>query len=106
MTPQIVDAPAPETLRFGYGNTALGTILVAESAHGVVALFISDDRAKLLHDLDEAFPDTAFVLDQEGLVSTIAKAAARAWRWLSGMRCARFLRARHAPMAQSRATCR
>jgi AraC family transcriptional regulator of adaptative response/methylated-DNA-[protein]-cysteine methyltransferase len=76
MTPQIVDAPAPETLRFGYGNTALGTILVAESAHGVVALFICDDRAKLLRDLDEAFPDTAFVLDQEGLVSTIAKAAA------------------------------
>ena len=76
MTPPIVDTPAPETLRFGYGNTALGTILVAESAHGVVALFISDDRAKLLHELDEAFPDSAFVLDQEGLVSTIAKAVA------------------------------
>ena len=76
MTPQISGTPAPETLRFGYGNTALGTILVAESAHGVVAFFISDDRAKLLHDLDEAFPDTALVLDQEGVASTIAKAAA------------------------------
>jgi AraC family transcriptional regulator of adaptative response/methylated-DNA-[protein]-cysteine methyltransferase len=76
MTPQMTDTPAPETLRFGYGNTALGAILVAESAHGVVALFIGADRAKLLCDLNEALPDTAFVLDQEGLAPTIAKAAA------------------------------
>ena len=52
MTPQISDTPAPETLRFGYGHTVLGTILVTESAHGVVALFIGDDRAKLLRDLN------------------------------------------------------
>jgi AraC family transcriptional regulator, regulatory protein of adaptative response / methylated-DNA-[protein]-cysteine methyltransferase len=76
MTPEIVDTPTPETLRFGYGNTALGVILVAESAHGVVALFIGDDRAKLLRDLNEAFSDTAFAHDQEGLARTIAKAAA------------------------------
>jgi AraC family transcriptional regulator, regulatory protein of adaptative response / methylated-DNA-[protein]-cysteine methyltransferase len=76
MTPQISDMRAPEALRFGYGNTALGTILMAESAHGVVALFIGDDRAKLLRDLNEAFPDAAFVLDQKGLAPTIAKAAA------------------------------
>jgi AraC family transcriptional regulator, regulatory protein of adaptative response / methylated-DNA-[protein]-cysteine methyltransferase len=76
MTPEIVDTPTPETLRFGYGNTALGVILVAESAHGVVALFIGDDRAKLLRDLNEAFPGTAFVHDQEGLAETIAKSAA------------------------------
>ena len=76
MTSQISDMPAPETLRFGYGNTALGAILVAESARGVVALFIGDDRAKLLRALNEALPDTAFVLDQEGLAPTIAKAAA------------------------------
>jgi AraC family transcriptional regulator, regulatory protein of adaptative response / methylated-DNA-[protein]-cysteine methyltransferase len=76
MTSQISDMPAPETLRFGYGNTALGTILVAKSTHGVVALLIGDDRAKLLSDLNEAFADTAFVLDQEGLAPTIAKGAA------------------------------
>ena len=46
----------PETLRFGYGDTALGTIVVAESVHGVVALFIGDDRAKLLRDLKERLP--------------------------------------------------
>ena len=76
MTPQISDTPAPETLRFGYGHTVLGTILVTESAHGVVALFIGDDRAKLLRELNEAFPDTTFVLDQEELASAIAKAGA------------------------------
>jgi AraC family transcriptional regulator, regulatory protein of adaptative response / methylated-DNA-[protein]-cysteine methyltransferase len=57
-------------------SLALGTILVAESARGVVALFIGDDRAKLLRDLNEALSDTTFVLDQEGLAPTIAKAAA------------------------------
>ena len=76
MTPQISDMPGREILRFGYGNTALGTILMAESARGVVALFIGDDRAKLLRDLNEALSDTTFVLDQEGLAPTIAKAAA------------------------------
>ncbi len=76
MTPQISDRPEPETLRFGYGGTALGTIIVAESVHGVVALFLGDDRAKLLRDLKDAFPDTVFVLDEAGLAPTIAKATA------------------------------
>src|SRR3984957_13441814 len=76
MTPQISDMPAPETLHFGYGDTALGTVIVAESAHGVVALFIGDDRAKLLRDLKDAFPGTELVLDQAGLAQTIAKAVA------------------------------
>lgn len=76
MTSHIADTPAPEALRFGYGNTALGIILVAESAHGVVALFIGDNREKLRRDLNDAFPDTAFALDQEGLTPTIAKASA------------------------------
>jgi AraC family transcriptional regulator, regulatory protein of adaptative response / methylated-DNA-[protein]-cysteine methyltransferase len=78
MTPQISDMPAPETLRFGYGDTALGTIVIAESAYGVVALFIGDDRAKLLRDLKDAFPRAELVLDQAGLAQTIAKAVALA----------------------------
>ena len=76
MTPPFPDAPEPETLRFGYGETVLGTIIVAESANGVVALFIGDDRAKLLRDLKDAFPDAEFVLDPAGLAQTIAKAVA------------------------------
>jgi AraC family transcriptional regulator of adaptative response/methylated-DNA-[protein]-cysteine methyltransferase len=73
---QSVDAAEPETLRFGYGDTSLGFILVAEGRRGVVALFIGDDRAKLLHDLKQAFPAAQVVSDQSGLARTIAKATA------------------------------
>ena len=76
MIMQTLDANEPETLRFGYGDTALGTIVVAESTGGVVALFIGDDRVKLLRDLKDGFPDAEFILDQTGLAQTIAKAAA------------------------------
>jgi AraC family transcriptional regulator, regulatory protein of adaptative response / methylated-DNA-[protein]-cysteine methyltransferase len=76
MTTQMLDAAEAETLRFGYGDTALGTIVVAESVRGIAALFIGDDRAKLLCDLKKAFPKAAFVLDQTGLAQTVAKAAA------------------------------
>ena len=76
MTMRTLDTIEPETLRFGYGDTALGTIVVAESTRGVVALFIGDDRAKLLRDLKDAFPEAELVQDQAGLAQTIAKAAA------------------------------
>jgi AraC family transcriptional regulator, regulatory protein of adaptative response / methylated-DNA-[protein]-cysteine methyltransferase len=76
MTTRTIDTAEPETLRFGYGDTALGTMVVAESMRGIAALFIGDDRAKLLCDLNDAFPEVEFVLDQTGLAQTIAKAAA------------------------------
>ena len=69
-------ATSAETLRFGYGDTSLGTILLAESARGVVAILIGDDRAKLLRDLMDAFPSAELVFDEAGLAQTIAKAAA------------------------------
>lgn len=76
MTTRMLDTAKPETLRFGYGETALGTIVVAENMRGIAALFIGDDQAKLLRDLQDAFPEAAFVLDQTALTQTIAKAAA------------------------------
>lgn len=76
MTPQVSNPSKSETLRFGYSDTSLGIIVVAESAHGVVALFIGDNRAKLLNDLQSAFPEAKIVLDQAGLAPTIAKARA------------------------------
>ena len=76
MSAHILDTAAAETLCFGYGDTALGTILVAESARGVVALFIGDDRARLLRDLQDAFPEAEFVPDQAGLAQTIVTATA------------------------------
>jgi len=76
MTPPIPNAPAPETLRFGDLDTALGTLVVAMSAHGVVALLIGDDRETLLRDLKGYFRQAEFVPDQKGLAPVIAKAAA------------------------------
>jgi AraC family transcriptional regulator of adaptative response/methylated-DNA-[protein]-cysteine methyltransferase len=76
MTTRTVDTAKPESLRFGYADTALGTIVVAESARGIAALFIGDDRAKLLHNLQDAFPGVELVLDQTGLAQTIAEATA------------------------------
>lgn len=76
MTSQISAATERENLRFGYGDAALGTIVVAASAQGVVALFIGEDRARLLRDLKDAFPDADLVSDQAGLTQTIAKAVA------------------------------
>jgi AraC family transcriptional regulator of adaptative response/methylated-DNA-[protein]-cysteine methyltransferase len=76
MTTQSPDTAKSETLRFAYGDTTLGTIVVAESMRGVTALFIGDDCARLLRDLKDAFPGAEFVLDQAGLGQTIAKAAA------------------------------
>lgn len=78
MTSQSYQIAEPESLRFAYGDTALGTIVVAHSTDGVVALFIGDDRAELLHDLKDAFPDAEFVFDPTGLAPTIAKASALA----------------------------
>jgi AraC family transcriptional regulator of adaptative response/methylated-DNA-[protein]-cysteine methyltransferase len=74
MTKLIPDTTT-ETLRFGFGDTSLGTIVVAASARGVAALFIGDDRAGLSRDLKDAFPRAALILDQAGLAATIAKAA-------------------------------
>jgi AraC family transcriptional regulator of adaptative response/methylated-DNA-[protein]-cysteine methyltransferase len=76
MTPQTSHTPEREKLRFAYGDTTLGTIVVANSALGVVAPFIGDDRAKLLRDLSHTFPEIEFVLDPTGLEPTVAQAAA------------------------------
>ena len=66
----------PAALRFGYGETALGIVLLAESRNGVAALFMGDDRAKLYRDLGDAFPAAEMIPDQDGLAGPIAKAAA------------------------------
>lgn len=76
MITQAFDIATAETLRVGYGDTRLGTIILAESERGLAALFVGDDRAKLLNDLSDAFPGTALVLDQAGLAGTVARAAA------------------------------
>jgi AraC family transcriptional regulator of adaptative response/methylated-DNA-[protein]-cysteine methyltransferase len=61
-------------LHSGYGDTTLGIILVAESAWGIAALFMGDDRARLRRDLERAFPGFELAFDRKGLAGTVAKA--------------------------------
>ena len=68
-------APA-NALRFGYGETTLGTVLVAESDRGVAAIFLGEDRTKLLRDLKVAFPGVELTDHEAGLSGTIAKVVA------------------------------
>ncbi len=67
---------SPDTLRFGFGDTNLGTVLVAESDRGVAAIFLGDDRTRLRRELEAAFPDAELVLDAASLRETIATTAA------------------------------
>lgn len=67
---------SPQILQYGFGQTDLGIIIVAKNARGVAALFIGDDRARLVRDLAAAFPGTECIPDQAGLAQTIAQAEA------------------------------
>jgi AraC family transcriptional regulator of adaptative response/methylated-DNA-[protein]-cysteine methyltransferase len=73
MTMQARDVTQPEILRFGYGDTNLGIVLVAEGARGVVAIFIGDAANKLQRDLADAFPGARLVCDQFTLAELVAK---------------------------------
>jgi AraC family transcriptional regulator of adaptative response/methylated-DNA-[protein]-cysteine methyltransferase len=67
-----------EFLRYGFGDSDLGAVLVAESGKGVAALFLGDDPARLLGDLRHAFPKAELALDPASLAGSIAKAVALA----------------------------
>ncbi|MEO8977788.1 MAG: methylated-DNA--[protein]-cysteine S-methyltransferase [Casimicrobiaceae bacterium] len=54
MSAMIDDNPA--TLRHALGPTSLGTVLVAHSAHGLVAILIGDADEPLVRDLQRRFP--------------------------------------------------
>ena len=55
------------TLRYGFGNTVIGTTLVAVSGAGVASILIGDAAPKLLRDLAAAFPGSELVEDQTAI---------------------------------------
>lgn len=65
-----------EVLRFGYGETKVGLVLVAVSSSGVAAILLGSDRGKLRRELGGSFQDASFVEDQAGLVEAIGKVVA------------------------------
>jgi AraC family transcriptional regulator of adaptative response/methylated-DNA-[protein]-cysteine methyltransferase len=67
---------AGETLRFGFGQSPLGQVLVAQSQRGVAAILLGDDRAQLRRDLAEAFLGTWLQEDAASLATTIATVVA------------------------------
>jgi AraC family transcriptional regulator of adaptative response/methylated-DNA-[protein]-cysteine methyltransferase len=65
-----------EVLRFGYGESGLGSVLVAVSTHGVAAILLGSDRVRLRRDLGGSFRGVSLVEDQFGLAETIGKVVA------------------------------
>ncbi len=56
-----IPAAAAEVIHFTVQKSALGLVLVAQSAKGLAALTLGDDRAALLRDLERRFPVTTLI---------------------------------------------
>ncbi len=67
---------ATETLRFGFGECALGRFLVALSDTGLAALLIGDDKGSLLAELETSFPLACLEEAGVALGDTIIKVSA------------------------------
>jgi AraC family transcriptional regulator, regulatory protein of adaptative response / methylated-DNA-[protein]-cysteine methyltransferase len=66
---------AAETIRYGTGRCALGALLVASSARGIVSIIVRDTRSRLIPDLRARFPKANLVRDEKGSQATVAKVA-------------------------------
>lgn len=67
---------ATDLIRFGYTDCTLGTVLVAASDKGIVAILIGDRFDRLQRDLEEAFPAKRLVRDDGGLAELFDRVAA------------------------------
>lgn len=65
----------PETIRYGTGRCALGALLVASSARGIVSIMVRDTQSRLIRDLGARFPKANLVRDEKGSKATVAKVA-------------------------------
>src|ERR1700682_1512912 len=62
-----------DVIRYAFGKTSLGDVLVATSDKGVVALEFVGDRGVSEVFLHPRIPDAAVVFDQEGLSSLLSR---------------------------------
>src|ERR1700682_5192085 len=62
-----------DVIRYAFGKTSLGDVLVATSDKGVVALEFVDDRGVSEEVLHARIPDADVVFDQEGLSSLLSR---------------------------------
>jgi AraC family transcriptional regulator of adaptative response/methylated-DNA-[protein]-cysteine methyltransferase len=62
MTPTVYRASGTDAvLRFATGTCSLGSILVARSEQGICAIFLGDDPAALVEDLQQRFPKARLI---------------------------------------------
>lgn len=65
-----------EDIRFGFGESSLGTVLVAVSGKGVAAILMGDKRDMLRRELAAAFPHARLAFEEAGLEKTVAQIVA------------------------------
>lgn len=76
MTPTDFRAGGPNTdIRFGFGASSLGLVLVARSARGVCAILLGDDRDGLIAEVRSLFPKAA-ITDDEAFQEMVAAVVA------------------------------
>jgi AraC family transcriptional regulator of adaptative response/methylated-DNA-[protein]-cysteine methyltransferase len=74
MTPsQYRSGGCNEDIRFAVGETSLGAILVASSGKGVVSILLGNDPEKLIHDLQDRFPNARLIGADRGYETLIAR---------------------------------
>jgi AraC family transcriptional regulator of adaptative response/methylated-DNA-[protein]-cysteine methyltransferase len=74
MTPtRFREGGAGTEVRFAVGECSLGSVLVAQSAKGVCAIFLGDDPNALVQELQDRFPRAALVGGEAGFERTVAR---------------------------------
>ena len=62
-----------EQIRYAWGASSLGEFIAAVSDVGLLAFEFGDNRAAMLHALENRLPATSVVNDQDGLASILAR---------------------------------
>jgi AraC family transcriptional regulator, regulatory protein of adaptative response / methylated-DNA-[protein]-cysteine methyltransferase len=62
-----------ETIRFVFADARIGAALIAESAHGVAAIFIGDNRSTLYFHRANACPPARMSEDPAGMAAMLVK---------------------------------
>ena len=74
MTPAVFRrGGAGETIRFAVGACSLGAVLVAATAKGVCAIELGEDPDRLVHGLEDRFPQAELVGGDPGFESLVAR---------------------------------
>jgi AraC family transcriptional regulator of adaptative response/methylated-DNA-[protein]-cysteine methyltransferase len=74
MTPSHFRAGGAQTeIRFALGECSLGSILVATSERGVCAILLGDDPERLVHNLQDQFPQATLIGGEHEFDQLVAK---------------------------------